>query len=394
MKKTIQYPAAFDAEVPRHKDIKKVVAFLECEIDIPEVSNSSAPIVITVHDVDNLMDVREGTEFRVHEDRLLVDTGIRAEEFGASEIRKVEKRGSLILPMIEALKKTYGYGDGYHIYPPKAPQVLAGLIWSGGVSGELDDTWKHMVEAGKLAESRQMNADQIKLWETAVKEHASTFAIIDGTVWRETAEPCYTVSATMAPGLTTRTASFFRRLRNGLMDENQWSRYRGQGRNFSALDRERAYRYGMRAATENGLNDEANLPRIDIVTPDIPLIDFEAHEFERVSRLLVYDLADGFRKAAHGKGVDFFRLIPADVMNLFMAARDKVETMDAGNGITPDQEEAVLELVERLNATPEKSAGYLIKMKLDDVNEVFNDWLARDISVGSVMTMTGPGNGR
>lgn len=390
MKRHVRYPVAFDAEVPRHREIKTVLAFVEGEVEIPEVHVADAPVCISVSDVDNLVDVREGDEFRLHEGRLLVDTGIPAEEFGRDEADDVEARGSIVLPLLESLRFKYGFGDGFHLYPQKAPQVLAGLIWSGGVRDVDRPIWSLMVEAGKLA---PIDEAELQIWRDFARDRAATFAVIDGSVWKESAEPCYTVDELRPPGLTTRKADFYEKLRRGQMDSSSWSKLRDEGRNFSCLDRERAYAHARRAAAEGGF-DHDDLPRIDVGTPDIPLLDFEAHEFERVSRLLVYDVADAFRKIAHGKGVDFFYSVPTDMMNAFTAARDCLVGMDARNGITIEQEDAMSALVSGLNLTVPRGNAYLARMSLDKINEVYDDWMSREIVSERIVQTPLPGGPR
>jgi hypothetical protein len=247
-----------------------------------------------------------------------------------------------------------------------------------------------MVEAGKLAE-RHMDDERARTWTELTLRHAATFAVIGDSVWKETPEPCYTVTPDRAPGLTTRRAGFFARLRDGLMDSSYWDRYRGDSRNFSALDRERAYRYGRRAALAAGVEDDRNLPRIDVRSADLPLIDFDAHEFERVSRLLVYDVADAFRKIAHGRGVEMFLSTPSDVMNAFIVARDCLVGMDAREGITLAQEQAMQGLVDMLNVLVPRGRPYLVKMNLAEINEVYDDWLSREVSLESMVSMPVPG---
>ena len=390
MRRTISYPVAFEAEVPRHRETKTVLAFETGEVDIPEISSDDAPVVITVHDIDQLAGVPEGTEYRFHGDRLLVDTGISATGFGSDESASVEQRGSLILPALEAMRKTFGFGEGFHLYPPKAPLVLSNLIWNGGVPEDLQQVWKQMAEAGRL--ERDESAHETAMaWRRLTVDHAASFAVIDGSVWKETAEPCYTVTPDLSPGLTTRPADFYSRLRTGLMDSSQWSTYRVGGRNFSALDRQRAYRHGTHAAQALGLEDDANLPRIDVRTPDIPLIDFETHEFERVSRLLVHDVADAFRKLAHGRGVDFFYSVPENVMRVFLAARDSLVGMDAREGISLDQEKAVQALVDELNSAVGNGQPYLVRMDLREVNEIFEDWLSREVFIPAIVAPSSRG---
>lgn len=390
MKRTIRYPVAFEAELPRHKDPKTVFAFVEGEVEIPELAAGDAPIAIRVSDVDQIFGQVAGTEYRVHDERLLVDTGMTPEEFGGKEIDNIEKRGSLILPALELMRKEFGFGDGFHLYPPKAPIVLGGLIWNGGVSKEAREAWGQMVEAGKLAE-RHMDDEQARTWTELTRRHAATFAVIGDSVWKETPEPCYTVAPDRAPGLTTRRAGFFARLRDGLMDSSYWDRYRGDSRNFSALDRERAYRYGRRAAAAAGFEDDRSLPRVDVRSADLPLIDFDAHEFERVSRLLVYDVADAFRKIAHGRGVEMFLSTPSDVIEAFVAARECLVGMDARKGITLGQEQAMQALVDMLNTLVPRGRPYLVKMNLDEINEVYDDWLSREVSLESMVSMPVPG---
>jgi hypothetical protein len=390
MKRHIKYPVAFEAELPRYRDPKVVLAFVEGEVDIPELSANDAPVAIRVSDVDDIFGQVAGTEYRVHNERLLVETGMTPEEFGGSEIDNIEKRGSLILPALELMRKEFGFGDGLHLFPPKAPMVLGGLIWNGGVAKEARETWDQMVEAGKRTD-RHLDSDQARTWAEVTQRHASTFAVIGDRVWKETPEPCYTVTPNRAPGLTTRRADFFGRLRNGLMDSSYWDNYRSDGRNFSALDRERAYRYGRRAAGAAGHQDDPNLPRIDVQSADIPLIDFDAHEFERLSRLLVYDVADAFRKIAHGRGVEMFLSTSSEVMQTFLVARDSLVGMDAKNGITPSQEHAIQGLVDMLNVMVPRGRPYLVKTNLTEINEVYDDWLSREISLDSMVSMPIPG---
>ncbi|MDW9481707.1 hypothetical protein GOB57_23960 [Sinorhizobium meliloti] len=388
MKRTIRYPVAFDAELPRHKEPKTVLAFVEGDVEIPEVDAGEAPVVIRVSDVDHIFGQVEGTEYRLHDERLLVDTGMTPEEFGGIEVGNVEQRGSLILPALEAMRKEFGFGDGFHLYPPKAPIVLGGLIWNGGVASDSREAWSQMIEAGKLAE-RHMDDDRARAWRDLTERHAATFAIIGDRVWKQTAEPCYTVTPERPPGLTTRASDFFGTLRDGLMNSSRWSKFRTDGRNFSALDRDRAYRYGRRAAAM--FEDEHDLPRIDVRSPDLPLMDFDAHEFERVSRLLVYDVADAFRKIAHGRGVELFLATPREVHDIFLNARDCLADMDARVGITLAQEEAMQSLVDMLNSLVPLGHPYLVKMNLAEINEVFDDWLSREVSLESMVPMPMPG---
>lgn len=388
MKKTIHYPVAFETEVPRHKDLKTVVAFVEGEVDIPEISERQAPVAIRVSDIDHFADEGAGTEFRVHNDRLLVDTGMTPEEFGRNEIHGIEKRGSLILPALEAMRMQFGFGDEVQTYPRKAMSVLEGLIWSGGVSQEAKETWSQMIEAERLMNRHSGDAN-LDFWRETTVRHAETFAVIGDRVWKETAEPCYTVSRFLQPGLKTRTADFFARLRNGLMEHNKWLQYRGDGRNFSAFDRERAYRHGRRAG--EGRDQEALFPRIDLSSSDVPLIDFEAHEFERVSRLLVYDVADAFRHNAHGRGVEFFMSVPRELMDAFHEARQCLNDMDARSGITLEQERGMQALVDVLNERAAQGHTCLAKMQLADINEIFDDWFSREVSLETMVSipMTG-----
>ncbi|MBY3157206.1 hypothetical protein HFO56_33315 [Rhizobium laguerreae] len=390
MKRTIRYPIAFDAELPRHKEPKTVLAFVEGEVDIPELDAGEAPVAIRVSDVDQIFGQVEGTEFRVHNDRLLVDTGMTPEEFGGIEIDNIEHRGSLILPALEIMRREVGFGDGLHIYPPKAPLVLGGLIWNGGVSQDAQEAWSQMVEAGKLAE-RHMDDERARGWRERTARHAASFAVIGDSVWRESSEPCYTVTPNMAPGLTTRVSDFFVTLREGLMDGSRWNKFRADGRNFSALDRARAYRSARRAAAVAGFEDDRNLPRIDVRSPDLPLVDFEAHEFERVSRLLVYDVADAFRKIAHGRGVEMFLSTPRDLLDAFVEARESVSGMDARTGITLAQEQAMQGLVDQLNVLVPRGHPYLVKMNLAEINEIYDDWLSREVSLESMVSMPMPG---
>jgi hypothetical protein len=390
MKRNIKYPVAFDAELPRHKEPKTVIAFVEGEVEIPELDADDVPVVIRVSDVDQMFGQVEGTEYRLHEERLLVDTGMSPEEFGGVEIGNVEQRGSLIRPALEAMRKEFGFGDGFHLYPPKAPIVLGGLIWNGGVAADAREAWGQMVEAGKLAE-RHMTDQRARAWKELTERHANTFAVIGDSVWQQTHEPCYTVTPDRSPGLTTRVSEFFGTLRNGYMDSSRWNKFRAEGRNFSALDRDRAYRYGRRAAAVGGFEDDRNLPRIDVRSPDLPLVDFDAHEFERVSRLLVYDVADAFRKIAHGRGVEMFLSAPREVMDVFLDARDCLEGMDARTGISRSQEDAMQSLVDMLNNLVPLGHPYLVKMKLSELNEVFDDWLSREVSLESMVPMPIPG---
>jgi hypothetical protein len=388
MKRTIKYPVAFDAELPRHKEPKTVLAFVEGEVEIPEIDAADAPVAIRVHDIDQIFGEKAGTEFRVHNERLLVDTGMTPDEFGGVEIDSIEKRGSLILPSLELMHKEFG--DGMHIYPAKACTAVAGLIWSGGVAKDVREVWSQMVEAGKLA-TRHLGDERARGWSEMITRHASSFAVIGDSVWKETPEPCYTVTPNLAPGLTTRTSGFFGRLRDGLMDSSHWNDFRAKGRNFSSLDRERAYRYGRRAAAMAGFDDDRNLPRIDVRSADLPLVDFDSHEFERVSRLLIYDMADAFRKIAHGRGVEMFLSVPADVMNAFIEARDLVAGMDARTGITLRQEQAMQTVVDMLNVLVPRGQPYLAKMDLAEINEIYDDWLSREVSLESMVPMQIPG---
>jgi hypothetical protein len=390
MKRTIRYPLAFDAELPRHKEPKTILAFVEGEVDIPEIDAGDAPVAIRVSDVDQIFGQTAGTEFRVHNERLLVDTGMTPEEFGGIEIDNIEKRGSLILPSLELMRKEFGFGDALHMYPPKAGIVIGGLCWNGGVGKEAREAWNQMVEAGKLA-ARHMDDERARAWSERVMRHAASFAVIGDSVWKESPEPCYTVTPTIDPGLTTRVSDFFGGLRDGLMDSSRWIKYRGEGRNFSALDRDRAYRYGRRAAAIAGFDGERNLPRIDLRSADLPLIDFDAHEFERVSRLLIYDMADAFRKIAHGRGVEMFLSAPTDLMNAFFEARDLVAGMDARTGITLRQEQAMQAVVDMLNVLVPRGHAYLVKMDLAEINEIYDDWLSREVSLESMVPMQIPG---
>ncbi|MCS4090114.1 hypothetical protein [Rhizobium sp. BK176] len=390
MKRTIKYPVAFDAELPRHKEPKTVLAFVEGEVEIPEIDAKDAPVAIRVSDVDQIFGEKAGTEFRVHDERLLVDTGIVPEEFGGIEIDNIEKRGSLILPSLELMRKEFGFGDGMHIFPQKAFIVIGGLCWNGGVGKDAMDAWNQMVEAGKLA-ARHLDDERARVWSDRVQRHAASFAVIGDSVWKESPEPCYTVTPSMAPGLTTRTSGFFKKLRDGLMDSSRWNDFRAGGRNFSALDRERAYRYGRRAAAVAGFEDDRNFPRIDLRSADLPLVDFDAHEFERVSRLLIYDMADAFRKIAHGRGVEMFLSAPKDLMNAFYEARDMVAGMDARTGITLGQEQSMQTVVDMLNVLVPRGHQYLVKMDLAEINEIYDDWLSREVSLESMVPMQIPG---
>ncbi len=390
MKRTIKYPVAFDADLPRHKEPKTVLAFVQGEVEIPELDVRDAPVVIRVSDVDQIVGRADGTEYRLHEERFLVDTGMTPEEFGGVEIGSVEQRGSLIRPALEAMRKEFGFGDGFHLYPQRAPMVLGGLLWNGGVAKEAQEAWEQMVEAGKLAE-RHVDDERLRAWRELTERHASTFAVIGDSVWQQSPEPCYTLTPERPPGLTTRVSDFFTTLRNGFMDSSRWNRFRTDGRNFSALDRDRAYRYGRRAAAVGGFGDDRNLPRIDVRSADLPLIDFDAHEFERVSRLLVYDVADAFRKIAHGRGVEMFLSAPREVMDAFLTARECLNGMDARAGISLTQEESMQGLVDMLNGHVTMGHPYLVKMNLAEINEVFDDWLSREVSLESMVPMPIPG---
>nr|WP_250808238.1 hypothetical protein [Neorhizobium tomejilense] len=387
MKLGIRYPVVFEGEVPRHHQTKTVIGFASTGGAIPELSDAEAPIMITVHDVDSEFGVTAGTEFRVNADRFLVDTGITPEQFSNSEEQEVRKL--TLLPLLQEIRFKHDFGDGLHIYPPKALQVITGMMWNGGIASDLADTWRHMIEAGKLGiDSANEAADA---WKEMLDRHLASFAIIDGSVWREAAEPCYTVNRDLAPGLTTRESSFFLKLRKGTLESSDWLKYRTQGRNFSCLDRDRAYRYGRRAAEAAGFEDEVNFPRIDVRSPNIPAIDFDAHEFERMARLVVYDVADAFRKIAHGKGVDFFYAVPADMMDAFIQARDCLPGMSATLGISLNQEQKIQGLVDHLNEAAEHGFQYLVKMNMAEINEAFEDWISRDVSVDSIVSMTAGG---
>jgi hypothetical protein len=388
MKRTIRYPIAFDTVLPRHREAKTVIAFVEGEVEVPELPSSAAPVAIRVSDVDQIFGQIAGTEYRVHDDRLLVDTGMRPEEFGVHETNSIDKRSGLILPALEEMRKEFA--EGLHIHPPKALIVIGGLLWNGAVPTDFRETWEQMSELGKTAE-RFMDEDRARTWTELTARHAATFAVIGGTVWKQTAEPCYTVDRTRAPGLTTRPANFYDTLRCGHMDSSRWNHFRSHGRNFSALDRERAYRHGRRAALAGRFDDQTDLPRIDLSSVDLPLMDFDACEFERVSRLLVYDVADSFRKIAHGKGVDMFLSGPREVMDRFMDARDCLPDMDARVGITLEQELAMQGLLNVLNHTSYDGQPFLTKMNLVEVNEVFDDWLSREVSLDSMVSLPLPG---
>jgi len=390
MRKKALYPVAFEAAVPRHREPKTVIALVEGVFDIPEVPSSSAPVGVRVFDADDLFDVAAGTEFRVHNERFLVDTGIPAEEFASDGVRGIDRRGSILVPALEELRKAVPFADIQHVYPPKAPQVVSGLLWNGAVPADLLETHRMMVDAAALAEPHLAEGGVAERWREITERAAASFAVIDGCVWMETLEPCYTVTANMAPGLTTRTCGFFSRLRNGYMDQNTWTYLRKEGRNFSALDRETAYRHGRRA----GFDSDVEFPRIEAASADLPFIDFEAHEFERVSRLLVYDVADAFRKIAHGKGVEFFYSVPADVMEAYIAARDCLPGMDASRGISQEQEVRMQSLLDAINPAVRAGNPYVLSMDLNQVNEVFEDWLSRTVVLNSVVSMPIPGAGK
>lgn len=390
MKRTILYPVAFLAELPRHREPKTVIGFAQGDVVIPEIAPSDAPVAIRVSDLDNIFGRVAGTEFGVHQDRLLVDTGIAPDDFGDIETDNLDRRGSLILPSLERLMIEYGLSDPSHIYPNKAMTVVSRLVWSGGIPSDLAEVRSQMVDAGRMAANAQGDI-QAGIYKDLATAHAASFAVIAGSVWKQTDEPCYRLTPGRRPGLTTTVADVYSRLRGGLVDS--WDRYRTEGRFFSALDRERAYRHGRRVA---GLDeyDDADLPRIDLETTDIPLIDFEAHEFERMARLLVYDVADAFRKIAHGRGVEMFLSTPREVMETFIAARDAVSGMDAREGITRHQEDAVQGLIEMLNSSVPRGRPYLVKMTLNEINELFEDWLSREISLEKMVALQMPGAGK
>ncbi|MNL43640.1 hypothetical protein D3C87_1661610 [compost metagenome] len=124
---------------------------------------------------------------------------------------------------------------------------------------------------------------------------------------------------------------------------------------------------------------------------DLPLIDFDAHEFERVSRLLVYDVADAFRKIAHGRGVEMFMSTPSDLMTAFIVARGSLVGRDAREGISLAQEQAMQGLVDMLNVLVPRGRPYLVKTSLAEINEVYDDWLSREVSLESMVSMPVPG---
>jgi hypothetical protein len=387
MKLNVRYPVAFESEVPRHRVMQTVIGFSSADVTIPTLSTVEAPIMITVDDIDNQFGVKAGTEYRLHGGRLLVDTGLAPPEFdGAGGLHG---KNLLTLPLLDHIAFRYGMSDRAHIYPPRALQVVTGLIWNGGIRKELTETSKAMIEAGRITG----HEDDLTHWREMLERSASSFAVIDGTVWREASEPCYTIDARRPPGLTTREASFFSRIRNGTLETRDWSALREEGRNFSCLDRNRAYRFAHRVAEARGFDEDFNFPRIDVLSADLPVLDFEAHEFERTARLLVYDVADGFRKIAHGKGVDFFYAVPAYMMEAFIDARDCLEGMNATNGVTLEQEQKFQMLVDRVNEAAENGLRYTVKMDMAEVNDVFDDWLSREVSVDSIVSMT-VGGGR
>jgi hypothetical protein len=394
MRRTIHFPAVFPATPPRHTGPKTVVAFVEGEVEIPEIHPVEAPVCIMVEDRDFIYGERAGTEYRVHEGRFLRDTGIAADEFGLDEAHSLDKRASLVKPMLMALRKELGFGDS-SVYPTRAMNVVSELLWLGGVAAKETETWRAMAASARLAESDVEAMEAVERWRELAFSTARRFAVIEGTVWKQTAEPCYSMDIGMTRDMTTRPADFFEQLRSGLVVSNDWNVFRAEGRNFGLLETEEAHEYARAMAAERELPfDARNLPRIEAVTTELPLLDFAANEFERIARLLVYDMADAFRSVAHGFGVDFFTKVPAETMSAFIAARDALPGMNADRGITAGEEAAVLELAACMNASLDAGFPYLAKLDRRVVNEIIGEWPNRRVLIDEIAADTAPGAAR
>jgi hypothetical protein len=381
--KEIAFSALVRGRPPRCGGQRRVLVRSATMFEIEEHSVEDTMVAFRTYDPDGEWDERRNLEeYRLVDGRLFRSAGRSLADFVADELPPLNVTTLGTFAAFNRILRHEAFRlDGMALWPAKAREAIGNMTGSDPLA---EGSGTAEISAFEHDGDTQTDLD---FHEAMIKAAAADTVSIDGHVWVATKEPCYVVNARFTRPLLQLTHDHpVDRLRSGVINTNDWDRFRDKEMYFGHADRELALDTYLRwtyidqeGEARAGLG---SVPIIENLLPEIASRDFRSLELERVARLLEYDVADALRSNAHGGGVEALRRTPSDLLHAWAELRDLLPSVAVEqHGVPPLLEDALARLDQCVVVNDRHDFRYRHKLDGIIVGEVIRHYYDRPVAL-------------
>lgn len=367
----------------RHRNPKLAVGVFDTVVDIPELTETSFPLAVTVKLGSRKSEYRE---YRYHDGHFFEPMHIdlaRLLRRHAEQVVDTRPFNSVSRPIMRDIARAVSnIHDPFEdlMWPKEAAYLLkSGMdtqydpvqtIMKGSAGLQLDGEWRKQIkpksQLAPYVEEDPMT--RLKRFEDRTIEAFSDFRVLNGSVWRRTAEPCYVARMTSSTEFDNvfigNVAPYVPSLDNR-EDKSWWHNL-----SYKA--------FSLKDAHLVVLSDDSypsSLPEVELHMPDTLTADMNELEIDRCARVLSYTFSDGLSGGQRGEG---FKLPSTPSMEAWTTLNDALRAYDPFDGVPDDLDDRIEQLIRSVGAR--ETDKYLIDAETVDYAEAHvRRWSDREI---------------